>query len=111
MRIEFEADYRQAGPDWHEVETVGRDTGVYGSCIPLNAKITVLPKPLRVGDKVRLGVDPEPPDGTVLLRDDGRPYRREFDQWTVVSSHTRSYVWDDLSGDGEATVVWLPGGV
>lgn len=113
VRVEYEATYQGAWRlDSHtvEVNAHGEDFTVG---VPAGAKLTVLPKALRVGDKVRPGVDPEPPIGAVLVFEDGTPVlaRRGYG-WTFADDGPQIYTWGQLASwhTSEATVVWLPGG-
>lgn len=110
VRVEYEALYHGRDPrnGVHVVGFIGDDR--YEVDAPATAKLTVLSKkPLRVGDKVWLGVDPEPPLRTVLLFPNGVTIKRLTHQqgWTYASVNPDTYDWRDIPGS-VATIVWLP---
>ena len=75
--------------------------------LPTDWVVEVLPEPLKIGDDLLLGSDPEPPIGTVLVTVQGYPMRRVGSCWANI--HGEQHPWSKLNSTMPARVVWLPG--
>lgn len=66
-------------------------------------------EPLKVGDEIRWGIDPEPPAESILRSTSGVVATRSGHQAWYVAGHGKPYFWDGVESPNLSwTVVWLP---
>jgi hypothetical protein len=71
VRVTFDAIYQRPHDNGGHIVAVDMPGYPgYWATVPDDAIVEVLSKPLQVGDTLTIGVDPEPPIGTVLIYPD-----------------------------------------
>ena len=72
--------------------------------------VEFIPEPLKIGDEIRPGDDPEPRIGSLLVSKNGCAIKRVRGGWTFASDDNILLAWDHHLGSGTSwRVAWLPG--
>ena len=74
------------------------------SRLPPDTEFEVI-HPLKVGDKITMGIGPQPPIGAVVVYPDGDVAQRSFIGWQFLGGFVIE--WERIK-QRVATVVWLP---